>query len=386
MRKFEKLIIIVLVIAIIGLVYGLIPTKDSKRIKEEQKKIEEQKDYERAILTEMESIDMEKEMLKVEEAKAEKMVESINTDTEIILLTEEGSCKTTHTKDIGKGAVNKFFTHTSIEIQNDYRADYSIPTNCLHTQVIEGKVYITYDTADISVNSVEILNSVPLVDKSLFSGGYSNEELLALISNAKDYVYGELNKNEDNLKMCIDTLNEYLIAQGQQYGINEVFVNDNLLDTNVGYEFIKKPNLVQNHPNELLTSVDAIVVHSTACDDVDAERIYNNFNTCDRKASAHFVVDDKQVIQCLDTNMKAWAVGKGSEELGLYNSNTISIEICQFTDKDKQDKAITNAQTFIKEVLQKQFPQAEIMMHREISATNCPEVITDEEFEKIFKK
>lgn len=43
MRKFEKLIIIVLVIAIIGLVYGLIPTKIVRELKRNRRKLKSRK-------------------------------------------------------------------------------------------------------------------------------------------------------------------------------------------------------------------------------------------------------------------------------------------------------------------------------------------------------
>ena len=62
----------------------------------------------------------------------------------------------------------------------------------------------------------------------------------------------------------------------------------------------------------------------------------------------------------------------------------MSLEICQFHDETLQQKSIDNAADFVKK-LKVIYPDAKVVMHREISQTNCPEILTDEEFEELFR-
>ena len=135
-----------------------------------------------------------------------------------------------------------------------------------------------------------------------------------------------------------------------------------------------------------MSSVDYIVIHSTGVKDVDAQGFYDRFNMeTERKASAHFVIDDKEVIQCLPTNMVAWAVGKKEDaKIPCYNTNSISVEICEFNEPIKQQQAIDNAIDFVNNVLEPQF-DAEIVPHSSVKATLCPSIMTDEEFDNYFK-
>lgn len=381
--KWQNVLIFAMALIIVLMIVNLVPSKEEEALKEQQKKIEEEQKHYDAILTEMEEIDLQQSLMELETAKAEKFIDTVSDDVEFILRTEEGSCVTTHNNDTGKNDFELFFTHRSIEVTNYYKAIFSIPTDKIHTQVIEGKIYLDYDIKDIEIKSIEITDTVPVEDVALMGHSYSKEELLALVQNAKEYLYDNL-LTQETLLACADNLESYLLQYATQCGLNEVYINADKLVTEVGYEFVEMPTLTNNHPNKPLSSVDALVVHSTSVKDIDAKKIYDNFENGDRKASAHFVVDDKQVLQCLPTNMTAWAVGKGSDELGLYNSNTISIEICEYTDAERQQKAIDNAVEFIN-ILKSEVGCSNVVMHRQISPTICPEIISDDMFVKLFK-
>jgi len=381
--KLQRVLIFVMALIIVLMIINLIPNKEEKALKEQQKKIEEEQKHSDALLTELQEIDLQQSLMELETAKAEKFIDTVSDEVELILRTEEGSCVTTHNNDTGKNDFELFFTHRSIEVTNYYKAIFSIPTDKIHTQVIEGKIYLDYDIKDIEIKSIEITDTVPVEDVAVMGRSYSKEELLALVSNAKEYLYDNL-LTQETILACADNLESYLLQYATQCGLNEVYINADKLVTEVGYEFVEMPTLTNNHPNKPLSSIDALVVHSTSVKDIDAKKIYDNFENGDRKASAHFIVDDKQVLQCLPTNMTAWAVGKGSDELGLYNINTISIEICEYTDAGRQQKAIDNAVEFIN-ILKSEVGCNSVVMHRQISPTVCPEIIPDDMFVKLFK-
>lgn len=55
-----------------------------------------------------------------------------------------------------------------------------------------------------------------------------------------------------------------------------------------------------------------------------------------RKASADFIVDDKDVVQ-VNPDLEryyCWAVGDGKGKKGITNSNSISIEMCSTRKKN----------------------------------------------------
>jgi N-acetylmuramoyl-L-alanine amidase CwlA len=73
-----------------------------------------------------------------------------------------------------------------------------------------------------------------------------------------------------------------------------------------------------------------IVVHDTGNfnADADSEMHYKYFNKGSQNASAHFFVDDKQILQLIEVKDKSWNCGDGTNKYGINNGNTISIEMC----------------------------------------------------------
>ena len=50
-----------------------------------------------------------------------------------------------------------------------------------------------------------------------------------------------------------------------------------------------------------------------------------------------------------------------------------------------RQKAIDNAVEFVKNVLEPQFDEVEIVKHRDVKATQCISIMTDKEFDNYFK-
>lgn len=389
-EKFEKSVILLMVGVLLVLLLSLVPNKEQREerrtVQKREKEIIEQKEQEDEEIKEMENVELTKRLLEIRQEKASRMVESLNENVELVLLEESGSHRITSNKDVGKTKFGKWLTHSEMSVKTMYKAFYSIGVCELHTECIDGDVYVNYSPDSIGVKSVEITEAIPIEDKTWLGRGYTKEEVLALVKISKEQITSQLEEDMNNRDKCEEILNNFLVSLAEKFGVNRVLVNEHEFATEASYEFIKKPNLTMNNPGKLLTGVDYIVVHSTAVKDKDAEDIYNNFNSIeDRKASSQFVVDDKSVIQCLDTNMVAWAIGTGSDELGCYNSNSLSVEICEYNNPERQQKAVENAEEFIKNVLCKEFPNAKVIKHRDVSATECPSILSDEEFSERFK-
>ena len=121
-----------------------------------------------------------------------------------------------------------------------------------------------------------------------------------------------------------------------------------------------------------------IVIHETGNTDIgsDAERHYKYFNSGDRGASAHYVVDDKQVIQLVEHNVQSWHNGKkyvsNPAVPQCNNSNSIGIEICVNQDGD-YSKATGNAVELTKKLMKElNIPVDRVIRHYDSCGKQCP--------------
>lgn len=84
------------------------------------------------------------------------------------------------------------------------------------------------------------------------------------------------------------------------------------------------------------TPVKYIVIHDTGNPrrGADANAHYTLFNREDRGASAHYFVDDKQILRIIKDEDKSWHCGDGYGKYGITNENSIGIEMCINSDGD----------------------------------------------------
>ena len=139
-------------------------------------------------------------------------------------------------------------------------------------------------------------------------------------------------------------------------------------------------NVKYGHNNTPLSkeNVKYIIIHGTGEEvkDVDAMNFITNLNRDDggelnnKKNATHFYIDDSKIVQALDLNIESWNAG---EE---YNPYSISLEICTYINKSKQEQAIRNAVSLV-EILKKEYPQAKIVSHKQVSSygKKCPSFI-----------
>lgn len=117
----------------------------------------------------------------------------------------------------------------------------------------------------------------------------------------------------------------------------------------------------------------SITIHNSGVVNAPAKNFANYMKTCnktgERSASWHFSVDDKQIIQSVATNKKAWHSGttKG-------NNESIGIEIAMFNDKERQRKAYENAIALVKILMAHYgFDSSNVVRHYDWSKKNCPQ-------------
>lgn len=116
----------------------------------------------------------------------------------------------------------------------------------------------------------------------------------------------------------------------------------------------------------------SITVHMTDNPNTSAQANHNymkNLNKSgDRIASWHFTVDDMNIIQAQSTNYKTFHAGSG-----VGNNTSIGVEICMYSDVERQLKAYRNAMELIK-ILMKfhNIKEDKVVRHYDWSRKHCP--------------
>lgn len=108
----------------------------------------------------------------------------------------------------------------------------------------------------------------------------------------------------------------------------------------------------------------------------------NYFHTCDRKASAHYVVDENATIyQCVPDNRAAWSVGDSRNGHGTFygkctNTNSISIEMVSHSNGSYYipDATIQRAAELTRDLMKKYGINADhVIRHYDVTTKACPE-------------
>lgn len=137
-----------------------------------------------------------------------------------------------------------------------------------------------------------------------------------------------------------------------------------------------------------------IVIHYTGnySKGADAMAHFRYLQSATRYGSAHYYVDDKEIIQTIGDSFVAWSVGDnqgyGKYLNGCTNSNSISIEMCVNADSDK-DKVYKNTVELTKNLMDKfKIPSNKVCRHYDVSHKDCPHNFRDNNWAKWwqFKK
>lgn len=125
-----------------------------------------------------------------------------------------------------------------------------------------------------------------------------------------------------------------------------------------------------------LSAIKFIVIHDTANTGkgADAMAHYRYLQHATRSGSAHYYVDDKEIVQTIDDSVVAWAVGdkwarKNATRDDVTNYNSISVELCINEGIDKA-KAYQNL-IWLTRYLMTKF-NAEVVRHFDATGKPCP--------------
>ena len=127
-----------------------------------------------------------------------------------------------------------------------------------------------------------------------------------------------------------------------------------------------------------------IVIHDTGNVKIgaDAENHYKYFSGGDRQASAHYFVDDKQVLQIIEDDKASWHVGDGNGRNGITNRNSIGIEICVNPDS-LYDVALQKTIELINFLMEKHnIPKENVVRHFDASGKICPKSMSKNNWAK----
>lgn len=125
-----------------------------------------------------------------------------------------------------------------------------------------------------------------------------------------------------------------------------------------------------------------IVIHDTGNPSKGANALAHlkYLNGATRYGSAHYYLDDKEIIQTIGDSFVAWSIGdkwgygnNPNRIKDAYNSNSISIELCINSDIDK-DKAYKNLVELTKNLMAKfKVPQERVIRHFDATGKSCPD-------------
>lgn len=147
-----------------------------------------------------------------------------------------------------------------------------------------------------------------------------------------------------------------------------------------------------NRPGSKLTKPLKIVLHYTANTNkgANAERNRTYYNTTSNTASTQYVVDDKQIVECMPWYEVAWAVGAKSyttfgdqlrKQIDWKTPNycTVNIEMCVNCDAD-WNKVVKNTVSVVVWLLfETGLSLKDVCRHFDITGKICPAMYIDDQ-------
>lgn len=142
---------------------------------------------------------------------------------------------------------------------------------------------------------------------------------------------------------------------------------------------ITKRLIKYNYSSRLGTKIKYIVIHDTGNPKKGAGAInhYLYFNGGDRNASAHYFVDDKEIIQTVEDTSAAWHCGDGKGNYGIANRNSIGVEIC-INEDSRFDIAKENTIYLVRSLMEKHgIKKVNVVRHFDASRKICPKSMSE---------
>ncbi|MGL5152465.1 MAG: SH3 domain-containing protein [Clostridium sp.] len=246
--------------------------------------------------------------------------------------------------------------------------------------VIDGKVVLAAEKSEINNKIEQELNNDGINED------VKSEEKLSNDSEIEEKKEEELSKDkieesfhpiieDENTKEDIDINDPNYCAAGHIHDekrptnfsvksntpvINGLKVNKQLIDINYSKGVTIQPKY--------------IVIHDTDNRKKGATAMANrNYfaNHPNANASAHYIVDEGNIVQALEDTWKGWHVGDGGSGAKINNGNTIAIEMC-VNQGNNFDKTMEHTIELTKYLMKKHNISADnIVMHNDASGKIC---------------
>lgn len=137
--------------------------------------------------------------------------------------------------------------------------------------------------------------------------------------------------------------------------------------------------IIKQHTKVNFTNVNIpvkfIVIHDTGVPGQSAKNNADYFENTYRGASAHYFVDENEIIEVVAPGKKGWHVGDDKDDSdGINNGNTIGIEFCAEKDKTFKPETIANGQLLVQKLMKDYGLSAnKVVRHYDASGKNCPQ-------------
>lgn len=130
---------------------------------------------------------------------------------------------------------------------------------------------------------------------------------------------------------------------------------------------------IYNYGSRGGNSIKYIVLHYTGNKGDTAKNNGTYFCGGNRGASAHYFVDDNEIVQVVEEYNSAWSVGDGKGKYNITNQNSISIEMCCNSDGKVSEKTEANALELVKSLMDKyNISTTNVVRHYDASRKICP--------------
>lgn len=131
--------------------------------------------------------------------------------------------------------------------------------------------------------------------------------------------------------------------------------------------------------------IDRIVLHYTGGNGDTAENNGKYFSSSDRKASAHYFVDENTVVQSVLDTDTAWHAGNWD-----MNCRSVGVEMCSKKDAKGEyyisAATVNRAQCLVKQLMKKYGVGLDgVIRHYDVTGKKCPAPMVDESKWQAFK-
>ena len=143
----------------------------------------------------------------------------------------------------------------------------------------------------------------------------------------------------------------------------------------VAFKYRQITNSKQMGRRRSKSDIKFIVVHWTSNKSETATAMNHReyLQHATRYGSAHYFVDEKEIVQAIGDTTEAWSVGDnqgyGRVLNGCTNYNSISVEMC--VNSGYSSKMLFNTIELVKELL-RLYPNARVCRHWDVSRKECP--------------